>query len=143
MICSSCLLIEFLEIGISNDLITIEGLNNIHYLTHLKSLSLNVIDDDWLSKLSNNTTLTDLDLSYSYNISMEGLSHLSSLVNLSKLVLNGCRNIDHKLVSKIFAFPISIFLEENEEDQDDEDDEDDDDGNEENEETEEDEEDEE
>jgi Leucine-rich repeat (LRR) protein len=37
MICSSCLLIEDLDIR-HNGLITIEGLNNIHCLTHLKSL---------------------------------------------------------------------------------------------------------
>jgi Leucine-rich repeat (LRR) protein len=105
MICSSCLLIEYLDIR-GNRFITIEGLKNIH----LKFLSINGLGDDWLSKLSINTTITDLDLSNS-NISNEGLSHLSSLVNLSKLFLNGCRNIDHNLVSQIFAFPISIFFE--------------------------------
>jgi hypothetical protein len=119
MICSSCLFIEYLDIRL-NRRITIEGLNNIHRLTHLKSLSINVVGDDWLSKLCNNTTLTDLDLSYSYYISNEGLSRLSSLVNLSKLDLNGCWNIDHNLVSQIFAFPISIFFEDDQEDPDDE-----------------------
>jgi Leucine-rich repeat (LRR) protein len=94
-------------------------LNNIHCLTHLETLLLSSTRDDWLSKLSNNTTLTDLDLSDS-NITNKGLSHLSSLVNLSKLVLYGCRNIDHNLVSQIFAFPISIFFEEDRDDQDDE-----------------------
>jgi hypothetical protein len=42
MICSSCLLIEYLELRY-NDRITVEGLNNIHFLIHLKSLYINVI----------------------------------------------------------------------------------------------------
>jgi hypothetical protein len=100
------------------------GLNNIHCLAHLKSFYIIVVSDNWLSKISNNTALTDLDLSYS-NISNEGLSHLSSLVNLSKLVLTYCRNIDHNLVWKKFAFPISIFKEDEDDDEEDEEDEED------------------
>jgi hypothetical protein len=88
MICSSCLLIEYLDIK-WNDLITVEGLNNIHYLTHLKSLFLFRVSDDLLEKLSRNTTLTHLDLRYS-TLSDEALALLSiSFVNLSSLLVGG------------------------------------------------------
>jgi hypothetical protein len=117
MICSSCLLIEFLDIR-SNRLITIEGLNNVHCLKHLKTFYIIVQSDHWLSKLSNYTALTDVDLSNS-NISNEGLSHLSSLDKLSRLVLKRCWEIDHNLVLNNFAFPISIFTEDEEDDEDD------------------------
>jgi hypothetical protein len=92
MICSSCLLIEYLDIQGNNDLITVEGLNSIHCLIHLNTLLCKPINDDWLAKLSHNTALTDLNLSYGY-ISNEGLSHLPSLSRLKSLVLKGCRNI--------------------------------------------------
>jgi hypothetical protein len=117
MICSSCLLIEYLNFR-DNNLITVEGLNNIQCLIHLQTLLLFPRSDFWLAKLSNNTVLTDLDLSYS-NISNKGLTYLSSLVNLTRLFLTRCPNIDHKFVLKIFAFPISIFLDEIEEDEED------------------------
>jgi hypothetical protein len=50
-ICSSCLLIEYLDIRYSF-WITIEGLNNIHCLTYLKSLLISCAKDTWLTKLS-------------------------------------------------------------------------------------------
>jgi hypothetical protein len=87
MICSSCLLIEYLDIQ-ENDHITIEGSNNIHCLIHLKSLSMNIESDYWLAKLSHNTALTQLDLGYSF-ASDEGLSHLSSLLfNLTSVLVD-------------------------------------------------------
>jgi hypothetical protein len=56
MICSSCLLIEHLTIraiivDLNLDLISKEGLNSIHYLSNLKSLSLGYASfrDDWLA----------------------------------------------------------------------------------------------
>jgi hypothetical protein len=78
MICSSCLLIEYLDIQVNNH-ITVEGLSNIHCLIHLKSLSINFASDDWLVNLSHNIALTQLDLGNSF-VSDEGLSHLSSLL---------------------------------------------------------------
>jgi hypothetical protein len=90
MICSSCLLIEFLDIRntIKRQNITFEGLKNIHFLIHLNSLSLSHVNDDWLAKLSHNTALTYLDLWYG-SISDEGLSHLSPLANLTSILLDG------------------------------------------------------
>jgi hypothetical protein len=81
MICSSCLLIEYLDIQY-NDLITGEGLNNIYCLSHLKSLLLSGASDDWLAKLSHNTALTQLDL-YNSTVSDEGLLQLSSLKKIN------------------------------------------------------------
>jgi hypothetical protein len=78
MICSSCLLIEYFNIQGNNDL-TIEGLNNIYCLIHLKSLSMTNASDDWLAMLFHNIALTQLNLGYSF-VSDEGLSHLSSLL---------------------------------------------------------------
>jgi hypothetical protein len=74
MICSSCLLIEYLEI--MDIEITIEGWNSVHCLIHLKTLLLSGAKDDWLAKLSHNTALTRLDL-WDSKISEAGLSHLS------------------------------------------------------------------
>jgi hypothetical protein len=101
MICSSCQLVEYLDMD--NDDITVAGLNNIHCLIHLKTLIVIYSDDDWLAKLSHNIALTQLDLSYS-DVSNEGLTHLSSLVNLTRLVLDGCRNIVGEIASKKLAF---------------------------------------
>jgi Leucine-rich repeat (LRR) protein len=88
VICSSCLLIEYLDIRSWNGLITVEGLNNIHCLMHLKALFLSHVSDDWLAKLSHSAALTHLDLQYS-TISDKGLSHLSSLVSLTSVIANG------------------------------------------------------
>jgi hypothetical protein len=97
-ICSSCRLIEYLDVQINNyflDLgdveffITKEGLNNIHRLAHLKSLFLYHASDNWLAKLSHNTALTYLDLSYYSTVSDVELSKLSSLVNLTSVVVEG------------------------------------------------------
>jgi Leucine-rich repeat (LRR) protein len=109
MISSSCLLIEYLDIR-GNGHITVEGLNNIHCLTHLNTLLCKPINDDWLAKLSHNTALTHLDLSFSV-VSIEGLSHLSSLSRLKNLVLKGCRNIhDNSSCLEKFSFPITIIF---------------------------------
>jgi hypothetical protein len=88
MICSSCLLIEYLDVVRVR--ITIEGLNNIFCLIHLKALVLSGASDDWLAKLSHNTALTHLDLWYG-SISNEGLSHLSSFINLTSVKVDGHR----------------------------------------------------
>jgi Leucine-rich repeat (LRR) protein len=93
MICSSCLLIEYLDVGTTeiryiNDSITIEGLKNIHCLIFLRSLFLSNAGDDWLAKLSYNTSLTHLDFEDS-TISDERLSHLSSFDNLTSVTVNG------------------------------------------------------
>jgi hypothetical protein len=91
MICSSCLLIEYLEIR--NKIITVEGLTNIHCLTHLKTLYLFNASDNWLSKISNNSSLTFLELSEG-TISFEGLSHLlSSLVKLTSVKVSGTERL--------------------------------------------------
>jgi hypothetical protein len=82
MICSSCLLIK--ELHFTSDIITIEGLNNIHCLKYLEKLELSIPNEDWLVKLSSNIKLTDLDLCYS-TISDAGLAHLSCLTNLTNL----------------------------------------------------------
>jgi hypothetical protein len=88
MICFSCLLIEYLDVQLNNH-ITVEGLNNIHCLIHLQTLSLSDAGDQWLAKLSHNTALTHLDLEDS-TISDEGLSQLSSsYVNLTSVKVNG------------------------------------------------------
>jgi Leucine-rich repeat (LRR) protein len=92
MICSSCLFIEYLDVGTTeiqlNDPITIEGLNNIHCLIFLRSLFLSDAGDHWLAKLSHSTSLTHLDFEDS-TISDAGLSHLSSLDNLTSVTVNG------------------------------------------------------
>jgi hypothetical protein len=81
MICSSCLLIEYLDIRYNvEELITIEGLKNINCLIQLKTLKLCHALDDWLAKLCHNNALTYLDLGYYSSISNTGLLHLSSLV---------------------------------------------------------------
>jgi Leucine-rich repeat (LRR) protein len=96
MICSHCLLIEHLDIFfVPNDLITEEGLNNIHHLSHLSYLGL-CFKNSWLAKLSHNSSLVHLDLSYS-DVSDEGLSFLSSLTNLTKLDLEYCNITDEGL----------------------------------------------
>jgi hypothetical protein len=88
MVCSSCLLIEYLDIK-WDDFITIEGLNNIHFLVNLNTLLFTPRDINWLAKLSNNIALTYLDLSCG-SISDQGLfSHLSSLVNLTSVKVSG------------------------------------------------------
>jgi hypothetical protein len=87
VICSSCLLIEYLYIKYNN--ITIKGLDNINFLIHLKLLFLSSVTDNWAEKLSHNTTLTNLDISRS-TLSDEGLSLLCiSLVNLSSVLDDG------------------------------------------------------
>jgi hypothetical protein len=84
-ICSNCLLIEYLDI----DFITLEGLNNIHCLIHLKSLFLSGASDEWLAKLSHSTALTQLDL-HNSTVSDEVLLQLSSLqVMLASVSVNG------------------------------------------------------
>jgi hypothetical protein len=95
MICSSCLLIEDLDLG-WNNLITVEGLNNIHCLIHLKSLLLFGTSDDWLAKLSHSTALTQLDL-YDSTVSDEGLLQLSSLVKLTSVNINGQKRVLRKI----------------------------------------------
>jgi Leucine-rich repeat (LRR) protein len=95
MICSSCLLIEYL--AIRNRFITIEGLNNIHCLIHLKSLSLCGASDDWLAKLSHSTALTDLDLLDNSTVSDEGLLQLSSLVKLKSVNVNRQKRVLRKI----------------------------------------------
>jgi hypothetical protein len=92
MIFSSCLLIEYLGIRY-NDFITLEGLNNIHCLIHLKSLLLSGASDDWLAKLSHSTALTQLDLFFNSTISDEGLLKLSSLVKLTSVKVNGQKRV--------------------------------------------------
>jgi hypothetical protein len=92
MICSSCLLIEYLDVR-GNTLITVEGLNNIHCLIHLKTLYIMGESVNWFAKLSHNTALTYLNYfdmigSLNSTISDEGLSHLSSLVNLTSVRVN-------------------------------------------------------
>jgi hypothetical protein len=79
MICSSCLLIEYLDVRYS--LIQIEDLENIHLMKNLKSLYLYGVDDDCLAKLTHNTALTYLELRYG-SVSNEGISQLSSIINL-------------------------------------------------------------
>jgi hypothetical protein len=88
MICSSCLLIEYFDIR-ENGFITVEGLNNIHCLIHLKSLSLSGASDDCLAKLSHSTALTQLDLFFNSTVSDEGLLQLSSLFMLTFVNVNG------------------------------------------------------
>jgi hypothetical protein len=95
MICSSCLLIEDLHI-LWNGRITIEGLNKIHSLIHLKTLSLSGAIDDCLAKLSHSTALTQLDLDNSI-ISDEGLLQLSSLVKLTSVNVNGKKRVPRKI----------------------------------------------
>jgi hypothetical protein len=56
MICSSCLLIEYLDVR-GNTLITVEGLNNIHCLIHLKTLYIVGESVNWFAKLSHSTAL--------------------------------------------------------------------------------------
>jgi hypothetical protein len=85
MICSSCLLIEYLYIQRSFR-ITKEGLNNIHCLTHLKSLFVCFARDDWLCKLSHNTALTSIFFGICSVITDKALSQLSSLVNLTSVI---------------------------------------------------------
>jgi hypothetical protein len=87
MICSSCLLIEYLNIR-GNDHITVMGLHNIHCLIHLNTLFLSGASYDWLVKLSHCTALTQLDL-YNSTFSDEWLSQLSSLVKLKFVDVNG------------------------------------------------------
>jgi hypothetical protein len=91
MICSSCLLIENLDIQNNRYKVftTVVGLNNIHCLIHLKSLSLSGSSDDWLAKLSHCTALTQLDLKYNSTVSDEGLLQLSSLFMLTFVNVNG------------------------------------------------------
>jgi hypothetical protein len=91
MICSNCLLIEYLDIR-WNDLITVEGLNNIHCLIHLKSLSLYGASDDWLAKLSHSTALTQLDF-YNSTVSDGGFLKLSFLVKLASINVNGQKRV--------------------------------------------------
>jgi hypothetical protein len=94
MICSSCLLIEHLTIGaiivdLNLDLISKEGLNSIHYLSNLKSLSLGYdsVRDDWLAMITNNFSLTSLTLSQTSftTITNPGLYQLSSLTSLTSI----------------------------------------------------------
>jgi hypothetical protein len=87
LICSHCLLIEHLVIY-ANDKITQEGLNNIHYLTCLSYLSVDVRGSDWLPNLPF-SSLLHLYLSSS-DLSNEGIAPLSSFTNLTELDLNGC-----------------------------------------------------
>jgi hypothetical protein len=72
MICSRCLLLEYLDIRYNpvktenfNILISADGLNNIHLLIKLKSLYLSTVRDDWLKKLFQSSSLTHLDLGLS------------------------------------------------------------------------------
>jgi hypothetical protein len=95
MICSICLLIEYLDIR-GNDHITVEGLNNIHCLIHLKSLFLSGASDDGLAKLSHSTALTQLDL-YNSSVSDEGLLKLSSQVKLASVNVNGRKRVLRKI----------------------------------------------
>jgi Leucine-rich repeat (LRR) protein len=100
LICSSCLLVEYLDIQ-RNDFITtfitVEGLNNIHCLIHLQSLSLSGASDDWLANLSHSTALTQLDLLDNSTVSDEGLIQLSSLVKLTSVNVNGRKRVLRKI----------------------------------------------
>jgi hypothetical protein len=99
IICSSCLLIAYLDIrnDKSKNLITIEGLNNIHYLIHLKTLSLSGASDKWFAKLSYSTALTQLDLLTNSTVSDEGLLQLSSLVKLTFVNVNEQKRVLRKI----------------------------------------------
>jgi hypothetical protein len=96
VICSCCLLIEYFDIR-GNDHITVEGLNHIHCLIHLKSFLLCVASDDWLAKLSHSTALTQLDLLTNSTVSDEGLLQLSSLVKLASVNVNGQKRVLRKI----------------------------------------------
>jgi hypothetical protein len=98
VICSSCLLIEHLDIrGMKRQyLINVEGLNNIHCLIQLNSLSLSGASDDWLAKLSHSTALTQLNL-WNSTISDEGLLQLSSLFKLTFAYVNGLKLVLRKI----------------------------------------------
>jgi hypothetical protein len=78
MICSSCLLIEYLDIK-NTDHITSEGLNSLQCLIYLKYLFLRVSDFRWPMKLSCNTSLTHLDSSDS-PIEDDGFTYLHSVL---------------------------------------------------------------
>jgi Leucine-rich repeat (LRR) protein len=78
MICSSCLLIEYLDIK-HTDRITSEGLNSFKCLINLKYLFLKVSDKRWPAKLSCNTSLTHLDSSDS-PIEDDGFTYLHSVL---------------------------------------------------------------
>jgi hypothetical protein len=115
LICSSCLQLEdliFCNIFIRiNQIITIEGLNNMHYLTHLKSLYLIASSNDWLAKLSHNTALTSLHIRKGLHITYEGLSYLSNHIQLRKIKFWDCEKITNKsVVQGKFKFPIEIEI---------------------------------
>jgi hypothetical protein len=112
LICSSCIRLESLIIynGYTNSKLTVEGLNSIHCLSHLNSLTLTASCDRSLAKLSHNTALTNLLIDKGKDITYEGLSHLSNLVRLRSLTLLGCKNItDISAAKGKFAFPIHII----------------------------------
>jgi hypothetical protein len=96
MICFNCLLIEYIVIR-GNGFITVEGLNNIHCLIHLKSLSLSRASNYWLAKLSHCTALTQLNLLDNSTVSDEGLLQLSSLFMLTFVNVNGQKRVLRKI----------------------------------------------
>jgi hypothetical protein len=85
LISNSCLLIKELCIRCDHR-ITKVGLSSFHCLNHLESLSLNIKKDAYMAQLSQNTSLTHLDLSDSY-ISDHGLSYLPMFTKLKTLTL--------------------------------------------------------
>jgi hypothetical protein len=103
LICSSCLLVEHLGVGQELDhhlephfgrgSITVEdGFSHIHFLTNLKSLTLYRACDDWIKKLSDNFSLTSLDLRFntiSVQTINEQLPSLFKLTNLKSIKVNG------------------------------------------------------
>jgi hypothetical protein len=86
LICSSCLLIEYLDFK-HTDRITSEGLNNVTCLIHLRSLFLRVSDNQWPEKLSTNTNLTHLDSSDS-PIDDDGYGYLYSVLRNLNIFLS-------------------------------------------------------
>jgi hypothetical protein len=87
LICSCCLLIEYLYFH-DNDELTIEGFNNVHFLVNLKSLHCILYPNSknclLITKLYHNVAITHLTM-----FNNDGVDDLSNLFNLSYLCLHG------------------------------------------------------
>jgi len=59
----------------------------------IRCLQVSVMTDQALIAISNFSDLTDLDISFSYNVTKTGLSYISNLRKLTKLSLQGCKRI--------------------------------------------------